>query len=195
MNIPQGINWNNQFESAPFGTRGVDAAVLSVDMFLQSGFDWATSGGKFAFGFWGGTGDVGGGVPVSQQKGFSIRNVRGNDQNGKGIALYSYHLNRTSGNFGQTSSGKSAPLAKGRWVNIQLELHLNTVGSNNGYALLRVDGKQVADMRNLNYRRDNSIAIRGLLWNDMWGGNEQDRVNWSPKSEKMWYSNYRITSL
>jgi hypothetical protein len=29
----------------------------------------------------------------------------------------------------------------------------------------------------------------------MWGGNEQDRVNWSPKNQKMWYSNYRITKI
>jgi hypothetical protein len=194
MNIPYGINQNNQFWNSPFGSRGVDRAVVSVDIYLMAGFDWGRGGGKLAFGLWGGEGDVSGGVSRRAQRGFSVRNVRGNDRDGWGLKLYSYHLNRPT-DWGQVSSQRSGVLPKGRWFNVQLEVGLNSGSSANGYTRLRLNGSQVAYMSGLQFRRSNNIGIRGLLWNDMWGGTEEDRVNWSPKSQKMWYSNYKLYKI
>jgi hypothetical protein len=195
MDIPKGKNDNSTFFLGSLGSRGVDAACLSVRVFMENGFEWPPEGGgtKMGWGLWGGdnASAVSGGRPPSEQTGWSVRNVN----SVWGFRHYSYHLNR-SGSHGAYGS----PLARwgtsawqsGRWHTIELEVVMNTPGQSNGYTQLWLDGALRKNLTNLRFRNDNSWAIRGLMFNDMWGGNTDDPKNWSPKNQKMWYANYKI---
>jgi hypothetical protein len=195
MNIPKGQNASNTFFVSPLGSRGVDAACLSLRVFLPNGFEWpAQPGGtKMGWGLWGGDEAklVGGGTPPNQQLGWSVRNVN----NQYGFRLYSYNLNRPN-RFGQYSKYGAAWMSSawrtGRWHKIEMEVVMNTPGRANGYAQLWLDGKDRRTMTNLVFRNNTSWAIRGLMFNDMWGGNTADPVNFSPKSQRMWYANYKL---
>jgi hypothetical protein len=54
-------------------------------------------------------------------------------------------------------------LPKGRWVQIEQELVLNTPGQANGIARLWLDGELKAESTNLDVRKDASAAISGVL--------------------------------
>lgn len=108
MNIPKGENKSVDFFLDPLGKTGVDAACLSLRVYMQSGFEWPTNGGgtKMGWGLWGGSqpSKLSGGTPVNEQLGWSVRNVN----TVWGFRSYSYHLNRPD-RFGAQGS----PLA--RW--------------------------------------------------------------------------------
>ena len=197
MNIRRGANKSVTFLLDPLGNKGVDAACLSLKAYFPPGFEWPKDGGqKLAFGMWGGSRyNNAGGVSPSRQKGWTVRNVHSKH----GFRLYSYHLNRRS-RFGQ----QGAPVARwtpgrwhtGRWHNIEMEVVMNTPGRANGYAQIWLDGRNRRTMNNLMFRRSGGSSrnwgIRGLFWNEMWGGDESNRKNWSPRNQKMWYKDYRL---
>jgi hypothetical protein len=195
MNIPKGENASNTFYVSPLGSRGVDAACLSLRVFLPTGFEWPTrpGGTKMGWGLWGGdeARKLSGGTPPNEQLGFSVRNVNGQS----GFKLYSYNLNRPD-RFGQYSAPVAAWMSSawgtGRWHKIEMEVVMNTPGQANGYAQIWLDGSNRQTMTNLVFRNSTSWAIRGLMFNDMWGGNTADPVNFSPKSQRMWYADYKL---
>lgn len=96
MNIPKGANKSVSFFLDQLGPKGVDAACLSLRVFLPYGFQWPAPGGgtKMAWGLWGGSEprSLSGGTPPSQQLGWSVRNVN----SVYGFRQYSYNLNRSS---------------------------------------------------------------------------------------------------
>jgi hypothetical protein len=197
MNIPKGQNAANAFYLDPLGNRGVDAACLSVRIFLQNDFEWTRQGGgtKMAWGLWGGEPrSLGGGTYPSDQKGWSVRNVNSI----WGFGLYSYNLNRSSkhGQYGErVDRWGSSNWGPGRWHTIEMEVVLNDPGRANGYAQVWLNGKSRRTMTNLVFRNNTNWAIRGLMAQDMWGGNTADPVNFSPKNQKMWYADYKIYTL
>lgn len=195
MNIPKGKNDKSTFFLSPLGSRGVDAACLSVRVFMEKGFQWPAQGGgtKMGWGLWGGDSvhALSGGARPANQTGWSVRNVNSI----WGFRLYSYHLNRP-GNHGAYGSPlarwESSAWRSGRWHTIELEVKMNTPGKSNGYTQLWLDGSLRKNLTNLRFRNNNNWAIRGLMFNDMWGGNTSDQKNWSPKKQNMWYAEYRI---
>lgn len=196
MNIPKGENRTSTFFLGPFGRKGVDVACLSLRIFLENGFEWAKGGGgtKLGFGLWGGdeASELSGGTPPSQQHGFSVRNVNSS----YGFRLYSYHLNRP-GDFGQQGGAGlarwgSSDWRPGRWVNVDLEVAMNDLGRNNGYAQLWLNGKYRQTMTGLVFRNKSDWAIRGIHFSDIWGGNTSDPKHFSPKNQRMWYADYKL---
>lgn len=195
MAIPKGANKSVTFFLDPLGTRGVEAACLSLKVFLPNGFEWPAPGGgtKMGWGLWGGTETrlVSGGTPPSQQLGWSVRNVN----SVYGFRQYSYNLNRPGkhGAYGPYGARWMRDgWDTGRWHTIELEVAMNTPGKADGYSQLWLDGKDRRTMTKLLFRNSNNWAIRGLMFNDMWGGTEEDPANWSPKAQRMWYADYKI---
>ena len=195
MDIPRGENRSSMFFLSPLGRPGVDAACLSLLVYLERGFEWPRSGAgtKMGWGLWGGDdpGALSGGVYPNQQGGWSVRNVNTD----WGFRLYSYHLNR-SGRFGDqgrpVARFNSSDWGTGRWHKIEVEVVMNDPGRNNGYAQVWLDGKHRQTMTNLRFRNSGDWAIRGLLFNDMWGGNTSNPDQFSPKAQKMWYADYKL---
>lgn len=183
-------NHNNLFYLSSLGSRGVEAACMTVRLFMQSGFEWPTDGGtKMGWGLWGGdrTTYVGGGATPGNQTGWSVRNV--NSQ--WGYRLYSYHLNRSqNGTHGEYSRDWSprwgtSEWNAGRWHTVELEVVMNTPGRSDGYTQHWLNGKRVGAMTNLQFRRNTNWAIRGLMFHEMWQAT-------SPKAQKMWYANFKF---
>lgn len=195
MDIPPGENRSSTFFLGSLGKPGVDAACLSLMVYLENGFEWPRSGAgtKMGWGIWGGdnASRVSGGWYPNQQTGFSARNVN----NDNGFRLYSYHLNR-SGKHGQQGSPvarfRSSDWGTGRWHQIEMEMVLNTPGKSDGYIQVWLDGKNRRTMTNLRFRDSSNWGIRGLMFNDMWGGNTSDPKQFSPKAQKMWYADYKL---
>lgn len=189
MNVSRGENDNVNFRLGQFGDPGVDAVCLSLRVFLESGFKFAPDGGmKMGWGLWGGSKyDSAGGTKPSNQRGWTLRNVNNSRY---GFRLYSYHLNRPS-QYGE-QSGNIGKLIPGRWHTIDLEVVMNTPGRTDGYAQAWLDGGGRRIMDNLQFRKTADWAIRGLMFNDMWGGDVKDRENWSPQNQKMWYADYKL---
>ena len=192
MDVPKGKVPNTSFMVAPLGDPGADRACLSVEVLVPGDFDWGAGGGKLGWGLWGGAiGCTSGGCPAASQTGWVQRNVRGSNNGTRvpGQRLYSYHLNR-DGEHGEY--GAPMPMPKGRWMRIEQEIVMNTPGRADGYARAWVDGKQYGEMRALAFRCSWKWATRGLIVNDMWGGDTSAQVNYSPKSQHLWYSQYKV---
>jgi hypothetical protein len=195
MNIPKGENRTVDFYLSPLGNKGVDAACLSLRVFMESGFKWPAEGGgtKMGWGLWGGSSPskISGGTPVNEQLGWSVRNVN----SVWGFRHYSYHLNRPS-RYGHQGSPlarwESSAWRSGRWHTIELEVVMNTPGQSNGYLQLWLDGGNRKTLTGLVFRRNSDWAIRGLMFSDIWGGTTRDPQNWSPKAQKMWYADYKL---
>ena len=194
MNIPRGQNAPNGFYLDPLGSKGVDAACLSLRLFLPNGFEWPKQGGgtKMAWGLWGGEPRrLGGGTYPANQLGWSVRNVNSI----WGFGLYSYNLNRPGkhGQYGpRVDRWGTSNWGTGRWHEIEMEVVLNDPGRSNGYAQVWLNGQSRRTMTNLIFRHNNEWAIRGLMAQDMWGGNTADPINFSPKNQRMWYANYKL---
>lgn len=196
MNIPKGENRTSTFFLDPLGRTGANAACLSLRIFFQDGFEWAKGGGgtKLGFGLWGGdeASDLSGGTRPDKQHGWSVRNVNSS----YGFRLYSYHLNRP-GAFGQQGGAGlarwgSSDWRPGQWQDVDLEVVMNDVGSDNGYAQLWLNGKHRQTMNKLRFRNKSDWAIRGLYFSDIWGGDTSDPKHFSPKAQNMWYANYKL---
>lgn len=199
VNVPKGIVGNTRAMFAPLGEPGARAACLAFELFVPSDFKWGMKGGKHGYGLWGGRpGNVGGGSIPHEQTGWLVRNVRAGEERSPnyGTRLYSYALNRDAKRqangevFGTTSANGFTP--KGRWLNVEQEIVMNDPGWANGYSRLWINGIQYAEMTNQIMSCGKEWAVRGLVFNEMWGGNPEDRLHQSPKAQHYWLGQYRI---
>lgn len=188
---PKGEVANANFSLDVFS---IDHARAGCSVYIPPGFRWA-HGQKLALGLWGGQlGALSGGAERAKQTGFSVRLVHSPSQ---GALLYSYHLNRSTsnisgaGDFGQGIGAHTGPLPQGRWIRLEIDLRLNTPGKADGKVWLLMDGKVIAAVGNLIYRRDASWHIRGPILHEMWGGNTDAPQNLSLADQAYWYSDYR----
>ncbi len=205
-NIEPGIVPSSSFAFTNF-PEGSDRICISMDVYVPSTFVGNEAGYKLGYGIWGGNQPSGGGTsPVVQKakKGFVVRNT----WNEKETALYSYHLNRGgSGRWANQNeakcdnetcciygdSSKAGTVTKGKWVHIEQEVVLNTMDKTDGYARLWVDGKQAGEITNmLIYEKEAKLKIKGLLINDMWGGNIAAPNHQAKTKENYWLTNYTV---
>ncbi len=205
-NIEPGIVPSSSFNFANF-PNGTDRICISMEVFIPKDFVGNDAGYKLGYGIWGGDTATGGGTsPVVQVKktGFVVRNT----WNGSSTSLYSYHLNRGgSGRWANQNdkkcdsntcciygdSSQSGKVTKGRWVQIEEEVVLNTMDKHDGYARLWIDGQQVGEITNMLINEKTAkMKIKGLLINDMWGGNIGSPKNQAKRKENYWLKGYTV---
>ena len=92
---------------------------------------------------------------------------------GGGIASYVYHYGQ-SGRFGDHRQAKGFRFELDRWYLLELDVQLNDPGVANGRVVVRVDGHDVVDHKELIFRRDfrADLLISQMLFSTFFGGND-----------------------
>lgn len=192
--IPAGQLGN--FTVSPRLSRPVEHAILSYDIRFDDDFDWRW-GGKMP-GLVGVTPGVEIYTPTSgrpnRDNGFSTRLMwhgRGNDgsrpfQNALGpippgqdnaLVTYIYARQPSAGfdGFGwQANIGGG--LQSGVWHNVRMEVKLNTVGQADGVFRVWLDGGQLFNAANWDYRNRSDVTIQAVLYDIHRGGDNS--ANW-----------------
>lgn len=166
------------------------AACASVDLWVPVNWQMPRPkhGMKWGLGLWGGGAArcATGGCSGSKQDGFTMRLEIGSNLNPH---IYSYHLNRKSGDFGETSVS-SQILARGRWVTVEQELIMENPGRADGVENMYLNGTKVSTQTGLVFGRDRGWYIKGYNFSDLWGGHAIDHQ--SPVDQSYWYKNMRV---
>lgn len=181
----------DSFFLSQFGGLGVDAACLSVEVFLPTGFQWPKSGSaEMPIGLWGGeeAEDLSDRTHPDAQKDWMVR-TRSDRSAMRG---YSYNLDR-AGNAGAPSkdSGPSwggKDWGTGKWHVIEMEVVMNTPGRADGYYKYWLNGRRFASETNLQFRRERTWAIRGLIASSIWEGD-------SLRKQTQFYANHKLYIL
>lgn len=166
--------------------------------YLRFGDDWdpPISGGKIP-GIAGTYGQAGWGMRKSDgYNGWSMRGgfaVRpSNDKSVAGmtaIGSYTYHADMVdvSGDFWGWSDGPSGLLENNRWYAVEQYVKLNTVGARDGIFRAWIDGRQVFEKTNIQYRLTSKLKIENI-WMDVYHGG----VAPSPKDMTLYFDNVVI---
>lgn len=189
MHVPKGVKPSHGL-SMRVTPPNTYAACASVDMWVPVNWQMPRPkhGMKWGLGLWGG-GDARcatGGCSGARQDGFTMRLEIGSNLNPH---IYSYHLNRKSGDFGETSVS-SQILARGRWVTIEQELIMEGPGLSNGVENMYLNGTKVSTQSGLVFGRSRGWYIKGYNFSDLWGGHAIDHQ--SPVDQSYWYKNMRV---
>ncbi|MDX1540346.1 MAG: hypothetical protein R3349_02970 [Geminicoccaceae bacterium] len=163
-------------------SEGTDAACLVYRVRFSEGFDFAR-GGKLP-GLHGGRAPSGG-EDVSGEDGFSVRFMWRADGQGE---LYEYIVNAST-DFGLSIGRGTWRFPTGRWLELQLEVVLNTPGRADGVARAWVDRHPVVDQTDVAYRTVDDIHISGLMFSTFFGGS--DRSWASPKDQHIQFADFR----
>jgi hypothetical protein len=224
FNVPSGNVPHDQMASLHW-PEGVTHAGVAVDVWIPEDFQFSAecaSGswssypgqGRWPIGLWigGKARNHGGGVPIPQQEGVSVRLNRssGADRSGQAASFsaYIYHLNRwppqcerddapcstdcgyaTHPNqrcYGGLLSRRSGYTPRGRWVPVVLEVKMNDSGQQNGCVAFWVDGVLIDSGCGMDLGRDKGWLIRGYNSYQMW------HCDGSAKEQHWWMSNIRL---
>lgn len=147
-----------RFRWAPSNMGGADAACLAYSVYLPKNFDFG--GGGILPGLYAGqplelseTSD--GKTAVAQRVVW---------RSGGGGNLYA-QLPGYEVNGGAYLDQKGIEVAKGRWVNVEQEMVLNTPGKADGISRVWFDGEMKVDNRWLDWRKSEKLQINGVLAN------------------------------
>lgn len=174
-------------------------------VYIPANYDYFTAG-RMAMGVRiGNPGNPGnchsGGCPPEDQDGASVRvNYRLNSaKTTLTPAIYSYHLNRGGTPIYKNGQKKvwgannhlNNPLPKSEWVKMVLEVKLNDIGKNNGFAKLTLYNKSgkvisTATTTNARYRDSAKWKIMGPIMT------EKFNTSPSPVTQSMYYKDYRM---
>lgn len=159
---------------------------------FSSGFQWK-GGGKLP-GLGGNGATVTGGTLANGYNGFSSRLMW--RPNGKLVA-YVYRVNRPGGtNYGEDfvfkKNGADFKAVPDRWYKIKMRVHLNDVGTSNGFVQAFVDGTQVLYKGNIEWRRTNNLKIDSFLFSTFPGGGANDSYWYPTKTQHAWFDNIYI---
>lgn len=190
MHVPKGTKYYVALRNSVLPANTYKACA-SVQIFVPNYWRDPTpkAGMKLGLGLWGGGKGscAAGGCSGPRQDGFTMRLEAGTNLHPH---LYSYHLNRTSGDFGQTKTSPK-PLPKGRWVTLEQELIMESApGKADGVENMYMDGERVATMTGLNFGRDRGWYIKGYNFDDLWGGHSWEHQ--SPIDQTYWYRDLRV---
>lgn len=142
----------------------VQAATLRYAVRFPDGFDFVR-GGKLP-GLYGGTATSGGRTP-SGDDGFSTRYMWRSDGMGE---VYAYLPE--SEEVGTSLGRGDWTWPTGRWVLTEQEVVLNTPGRADGRLTVRIDGRQVLRLVDLEFRDDADVRVDGLFFSTFFGGGD-----------------------
>lgn len=174
-------------------------ANIAFDLKLESEFEFPLRDHKLPLGLWGGTNTsscFSGGCNPKLQDGFSVRLV----ESAGAPYLYAYSLSRPGADGSAKSYGEligcncDFTLPRGRWVSVEISIHLNSDTRAADRISLLVDHSVLINKHPLKLRQDESWLIKGPMLTDMFGGSVFAYSNMSPKAQQVWYKNYRITA-
>lgn len=163
-------------------SHGTEAACLVYRVRFPDGFDFAR-GGKLP-GLHGGEAPSGG-EEVSGKTGFSVRFMWRAGGRGE---LYEYIVNADT-DYGLSVGRGAWTFPTGRWIELQLEVVLNTPGKADGTARAWVDRRPVVDQTDVAFRTVADIHIAGLMFSTFFGGS--DRSWASPKDQHIEFADFR----
>ena len=141
------------FEWAPQLIDGPRAGCASYGLFLDPKFSFA-SGGRLP-GIYGGRSSEDRDAPNA----FSARLAWNAD--GK-LEIYG-HMPGLSSSRGITNELGETLLQRGRWIAVDQEVVLNTPGRSDGALRVWLDGKLSLESRNVAFRGDKDLGVRGIL--------------------------------
>ncbi|WP_064745270.1 polysaccharide lyase [Pseudonocardia acaciae] len=160
-----------------------DALTLTYNVRFQPGFQFV-KGGKLP-GLFGGSAGSGG---EHKDDGFSTRFMW--RTNGAG-EVYAY-LPGTKGDngYGDSLGRGSWTFQPGKWTKITQRVQLNTPGQKNGSVTVWLDGKQVFQKADLDYRSSGGLHIDGVFFSTFFGGSD---VSWaSPVNQTIDFAGFTV---
>ncbi|MDJ0727228.1 MAG: hypothetical protein QNJ38_19185 [Prochloraceae cyanobacterium] len=144
------------------GIEPADALHLTYYLRFSNNFNFV-KGGKLP-GLYGGKGNTGGKIPDGTD-GFSTRLMWRRNGNGE---VYAYLPNSVK--YGTSIDRGSWRFKPDIWYRIDQQVLLNDPNRNNGIIKLWVNGVQVINRRNLNFRSVETLKIDGILFSTFFGG-------------------------
>lgn len=155
--------------------RKVSKATLTFDVLFEEDFQWVR-GGKLH--------GLGPEKPVTggrtrRPDGWSARSMF----NAEGrISSYLYDQDKQK-KWGYGSKSKNPVFTINQWHRVEIQVILNDPGEKNGQAIVRIDGKEVLQTRQVEYRGNvgEPALIERFLFSTFHGGNTPD---WAPKNEQ-----------
>lgn len=151
------------FRWRPELPRGTTAACLSYGLNLPGDFAF-NKGGKLP-GLFGGNAPAGGRTADGEQ-GFSVRLM----WRAKGLGeVYAYIPGHPEGRGASLDRG-AWTFPRGRWIEIQEEVVLNTPGQADGELRVWIDGDLRLTRTDLIYRTTNDLGISGVMADIFYGG-------------------------
>jgi hypothetical protein len=180
-------------EGAPLGgvqflyplNKTATTACLVYDVRFQHHMDFV-KGGKLP-GLYGGTANTGGHIPNGTD-GFSVRLMWRRSGAGE---VYAYVP--SSSQYGTSIGQGTWHFKTGIWYHIELWVHLNTVGRNDGHVRLFINNKEVVYAPNILFRHTDTLMIDGVLFSTFFGGHD---ITWAtPKTVYADFKNIGIGGL
>lgn len=180
--------------NAPFGGAGFHANLdmkpqnslrLGYYVRFSENFDFV-KGGKLP-GLFGGKVTSGGKIPDGTN-GFSTRFMWRKDGEGE---IYAYLPNSSS--FGTSIGTGSWRFQTGKWHHIEQEVVLNDPGRENGRIRVWLDGEQVLEQEDLNFRSTSELKIEGIFFSTFFGGG--DKTWATPKDVYIDFADFSVMSV
>ncbi|ESO99400.1 hypothetical protein LOTGIDRAFT_231062 [Lottia gigantea] len=172
-----------QFYSQPSSTH--TAMTLSYQVYFSHGFDFV-KGGKLPGLYGGAIATCSGGRHSTSC--FSARLMWREHGDGE---IYTYIPDQPSSFCDRSdiacSPAKGTSLGRGKWrfptgkwIKITEHVHLNTVGKNDGFAKIWIDGKLVMNTKDIVWRVKDNIKINGIFFSTFFGGATKE---WGAKKD------------
>jgi len=181
----------HKFIPSDVGTDRVVAAInlesnkqytVSQSVLFEDGFDWGGKfeGGKFGFGFGGGSAPSGG---TKKNDGFTARLIwQGNNDGTAKLGVYLYKADANqSEQWGDVFTVEDYAIPVNKWVNIDLSISSNSsLNATDGSLMLLVDGENMLQLDNINWQSEGSEPTIDIgLYSTFFGGSSKD---WSPEN-------------
>ena len=172
-----GFRWKNVLP------QGTDRACLSYSVWLPANFAF-NRGGKLP-GLFGGDGPSGG-RKADGRNGFSTRLMWRKKGDGE---VYAYVPGAPEGR-GQSISRGAFRLPRGRWVQVDQEVRLNTPGSKDGGLRVWIDGGLEITRDDMVYRTSPQLHVAGVMADVFYGGKTEEWA--APKDTRVRLSPFQI---
>eukprot|EP00121_Abeoforma_whisleri_P016607 Awhi_evm3s15230 len=73
---------------------------------------------------------------------------------------------------------------KGKWIQVEQRVRLNTPNMSDGFYSLHLDGKLFSKSTDIKYRTQSNLTIDGIFFSSFFGGNS---IEWAPQGNVSTY--------